>query len=703
MKEALHTTALTVLAAVTVAGANQAAATTAVFDFGGLIEGVQGETLSRTRAAELYAAALQHIAGDYLDTISADDTRALLDILEAAGTSLPEGQGTLATEDIRRFNGLGINAAAAAGQMAVWVVEGDLRSGAQGVDIEMAAGRLHLAMIGRIRGAALYRDGVPAEAINPALAAVVPDAAIGIVLPVRSPADVLSEDLDATARRRQPCPDGQHGFGILQERTYIRRVRGTGQSEIEWTSTAWLETSRSCFADVVRDVTIAEQCPAPQPGFILHRVEQRIEKHPDNPYGFRVWREATTAATEISNTCGIDGKRLNTATSQETGERTRACSVAHPSAPPWNGNVRETRPIRVVKSWFGNNPGTGIERRYPGAWTQQSENCSRDRTRATSRQARRSCPSSHPNGDSYERDIGTETYREFLSGAAEQTISIAWNNNWVMTSNNCYRTWTTTGTETRTSGCNRQKRTVTKHWREWERNPANDQRTRTSPGAWSTTGTIPGCGNDNDDDDVDDGSNNGGGSNKGGSNNGGNNDNGGSGGNNGGNREDPGRNTGVDTDGDGDIDMTLTEANDPDNGVEYDEDDVITKRDDEMTPDDYRDDGDDSGGGGGGGGDCFLTTAVTQMRGEADDGPTLTVLRQFRDGWLSETEEGRALIAEYYVLAPRIVSAIPEGHAEWSWIADRIDDARTAILANLNVEALEIYADMLRQLQKRWL
>ncbi|MCY3772048.1 MAG: hypothetical protein OXG98_08515, partial [Gemmatimonadetes bacterium] len=403
MKQALHTTALTALTAVTVAGATPAASTTAVFDFGGLIKGVQGETLSRTRAAELYAAALQHVAGDYLDAISADDTRALLDILESAGTDLPEGQGTLATEDIRRFNGLGINAAAAAGQMAVWVVEGDLRNGAQGIDIEMAAGRLHLAMIGRIRGSSFHRDGGQAEAINPALAAVVPGVAIGIVLPARSPADVLSEDLDATARRRQPCPDGQHGFGILQERSYIRRVRGNGQSEIEWTSAVWLETSRSCFADVARDVTIAEQCPAPQPGFILHRVEQRIEKHPDNPYGFRVWREETTPATEISNTCGIDGRRLNTVTSHETGARTRSCSVAHPSTPPWNGDVQETQPIRVVKNWFGDDQEGVIERRYPGAWTQQSENCSRDRTRATSRQARRNCPSMHPNGDSYQR------------------------------------------------------------------------------------------------------------------------------------------------------------------------------------------------------------------------------------------------------------------------------------------------------------
>lgn len=386
MKRALHTTALTALAAAAVTVANPAVANTSVFDFGGLAKGLQGETLSRTRAAELYAAALQHVAGDYMDTIAADDTRALLNILEAAGTSLPEGQGTLAADDIRRFNGLGINVSAADGQMAVWIVEGALRNGAQGIDIEMAAARLHLAMVGRIRGTAFHRDGSVPQTINPDLAAVVPDVAIGVVLPVRSPADVLSEDLDATARRRQPCPAGEHGFGILQERPYIRRVRGNGQAEIEWTSTTWIETSRSCFPDDIREVTIAEQCPAPQPGWILHRIEQRIEKHPDNPYGFRVWRAETTPATEIENTCGISGRRLNTSNTQETANRTRPCSAAHPSTPSWQGNVRESRIIQIVKSWFGNDPDNGIERRYFRAWIKQAENCSRDRTRATSRQ-----------------------------------------------------------------------------------------------------------------------------------------------------------------------------------------------------------------------------------------------------------------------------------------------------------------------------
>ena len=41
------------------------------------------------------------------------------------------------------------------------------------------------------------------------------------------------------------------------------------------------------------------------------------------------------------------------------------------------------------------------------------------------------------------------------------------------------------------------------------------------------------------------------------------------------------------------------------------------------------------GGDGGGGGGCFLTEAVVGQRGmEADDGPTLTALRAFRDGYM---------------------------------------------------------------------
>ena len=79
--------------------------------------------------------------------------------------------------------------------------------------------------------------------------------------------------------------------------------------------------------------------------------------------------------------------------------------------------------------------------------------------------------------------------------------------------------------------------------------------------------------------------------------------------------------------------------------------------------------------GGGDGGGCFLTEAVVGARGiEADDGPTLTALRSFRDGYMQRTPERRALVARYYEIAPRIVAAIPRGHGDWAWIGVQVEE-----------------------------
>ena len=111
-----------------------------------------------------------------------------------------------------------------------------------------------------------------------------------------------------------------------------------------------------------------------------------------------------------------------------------------------------------------------------------------------------------------------------------------------------------------------------------------------------------------------------------------------------------------------------------------------------------------SGGGSSGGGGCFLTEAVVGERGiEADDGPTLTVLRAFRDGYMQETPERQMLVARYYEIAPRIVAAIPDGHADWAWIGARVDDAVAAIATGAGDRAFAIYVDMVRQLEDRWL
>ena len=55
---------------------------------------------------------------------------------------------------------------------------------------------------------------------------------------------------------------------------------------------------------------------------------------------------------------------------------------------------------------------------------------------------------------------------------------------------------------------------------------------------------------------------------------------------------------------------------------------------------------------------CFITTAVCQCFGKSDDCYELTMFRRFRDDWLMQQPDGKALIAEYYATAPAIVSCI---------------------------------------------
>ena len=107
---------------------------------------------------------------------------------------------------------------------------------------------------------------------------------------------------------------------------------------------------------------------------------------------------------------------------------------------------------------------------------------------------------------------------------------------------------------------------------------------------------------------------------------------------------------------------------------------------------------------GNGTGDCFLTTAVVAIRGaEADDGPTLTTLRRFRDSYMLSDPARRRLVADYYVLAPILVALIPRDHRDWLWIGARIDAAMQAIAREDQAAACAIYVAMVRLLAARWL
>ena len=57
-------------------------------------------------------------------------------------------------------------------------------------------------------------------------------------------------------------------------------------------------------------------------------------------------------------------------------------------------------------------------------------------------------------------------------------------------------------------------------------------------------------------------------------------------------------------------------------------------------------------------GGCFITTAVCDNFGKADDCYELTTFRNFRDKWLVNQSDGKSLIDEYYDIAPKIVNKI---------------------------------------------
>lgn len=78
----------------------------------------------------------------------------------------------------------------------------------------------------------------------------------------------------------------------------------------------------------------------------------------------------------------------------------------------------------------------------------------------------------------------------------------------------------------------------------------------------------------------------------------------------------------------------------------------------------------DSGNGNSGWCCCFLVTACARVRGLPADCEELAELRAFRDRYMSETEERRALVELYSQIAPGIVAAIDaSGHAEEEYAA----------------------------------
>ena len=102
---------------------------------------------------------------------------------------------------------------------------------------------------------------------------------------------------------------------------------------------------------------------------------------------------------------------------------------------------------------------------------------------------------------------------------------------------------------------------------------------------------------------------------------------------------------------------------------------------------------------------CFLTTAMCKYYGKPDDCPELNQLRQFRDTWMSSSEEGRSLISEYYEIAPHIVNAIDnDSHHDqvYEMIKNIIDQCINLIEYGDNVECLNAYKGMVATLASKY-
>ena len=107
------------------------------------------------------------------------------------------------------------------------------------------------------------------------------------------------------------------------------------------------------------------------------------------------------------------------------------------------------------------------------------------------------------------------------------------------------------------------------------------------------------------------------------------------------------------------------------------------------------------------GGFCFLTTAVCEYFGKPDDCPELTALRGYRDGWLKNQPDGPALIAEYYRIAPLIVSRMKASenfglYCERLW-SDYIKPCLSLIAAGQYEACKHLYIEMVEYTRREFM
>jgi hypothetical protein len=103
---------------------------------------------------------------------------------------------------------------------------------------------------------------------------------------------------------------------------------------------------------------------------------------------------------------------------------------------------------------------------------------------------------------------------------------------------------------------------------------------------------------------------------------------------------------------------------------------------------------------------CFITTACVEAEGLPDDCEELTILRAFRDGFMSSLPNGAALISEYYNIAPRIVARIstePDAEIIFASLYESVSTSADMVKAGKNDEAMRTYVTIVSDLKEKYL
>jgi len=106
-----------------------------------------------------------------------------------------------------------------------------------------------------------------------------------------------------------------------------------------------------------------------------------------------------------------------------------------------------------------------------------------------------------------------------------------------------------------------------------------------------------------------------------------------------------------------------------------------------------------------GGGCCYITTACVDSMGLSDDCDELTTLRNFRDTYLMNKDNGQELIDLYYSNAPQIVASIhrrPDKELILKELFGIIKNCVNAIKAGDNEYAFQTYCDMVLKLKEEY-